>query len=252
MSKRDLFFIISLLIPFLLMHSCTLVRDLMRKGAGLAPVSSWSAGWTNLNPSILPPPRALHAMCYDSSNRVVILFGGKTNADSFPNYYYTCDTWAYLITQNIWSNMNPAVHPSVRHRHAMCYDSFNRKVILFGGDDSWYSNDTWAYDYAQNSWSNMNPVSPPPGRYYHSICYDSVNHKVILFGGGGGGQFDDTWAYDYASNSWSNMNPAVHPAARYQFSLCYDSDNRKTILFGGRDNWNWFSDTWSYDYALNT
>lgn len=231
--------LLPLFFTLLLTGSCSLFSDLMRKtsSSGTSPVSVLSAGWSNLSPSVLPPSRDFHAMCYDNSNRIVILFGGKTNNDSYPNFYYLYDTWAYIVSQNTWSNMNPTISPAPRHRHAMCYDSYNHRAILFGGDGGdWYSNDTWAYDYASNTWSNMNPAGPPPGRYYHSICYDSVNHKVILFGGGGGGSFGDTWAYDYASNTWSNMNPAVRPAARYLFSMCFDEDHGKVILFGGRDN----------------
>ncbi len=236
---------------FLTASGCSSLSDLAN--IGRSPASgSGTPVWERMNPAQTPSPRNFHAICYDSLNRVVILFGGKTNNDSHPNYHYTCDTWAYLVSQNVWSNMNPTVHPSARHRHAMCFDSFNRKAVLFGGDDSWYSNDTWTYDYASNSWSNMNPPNPPPGRYYHSLCYDSHNRKVILFGGAGPGQYNDTWAYDYASNTWSNMNPATHPSARYQFSMAYDSDSRKAVLFGGRDNSTWFSDTWAYDYTINS
>lgn len=238
-------FLFSLIIVFGC-YGCCRLADFLPKGHDIQGAGFPNGIWTNVTPALLPVPRDFHALCYDSSNQVVVLFGGRTN-----QYCYVNDTWVYRPGLNVWSNMNPGVSPSIRHRHAMCYDSFNRKVILFGGDDDWYSNDTWAYDYALNTWSNMNPASPPPGRYYHSVCFDSVNHKVILFGGAGGGQFDDTWTYDYALNTWSNMNPPTHPATRYLHSMSYDPDRQRVVLFGGRDNFTYYSDTWAYNYALN-
>ncbi len=214
--------------------------------------------WTNMNPSANPGGRYLHSMAYDSNFDNLILFGGYGSGG------IKSSTWAYNLTTNTWTNLNPVMFPSARKSHSMVYDTNSGKVILFGGDGSWTVsnlplNDTWIYDPATNNWTNMNPVSKPNARIGHSMAYDEDSGKVILFGGYNGSfHFNDTWIYDLTTNNWTKMNPVTKPNARFFHGLVYSADINKTLLFGGSDNpdvygagYNSYRDTWTYDLTAN-
>ncbi|MBE3087927.1 MAG: hypothetical protein IMZ71_02265, partial [Chloroflexi bacterium] len=74
------------------------------------------------------------------------------------------DTWSYDYTRNTWTNLTPSNPPSVRIGHAMTYEAFSGKVILFGGsmwgpDDSCF-NDTWALSMPILLPASSNPSFP--------------------------------------------------------------------------------------------
>ena len=204
-----------------------------------------SNSWANRNPANAPPARDGHALVYDISAGQVILFGGNTGS------VYLNDTWAYPFSASAWTNRNPTDPPPARYGHALAYDVFSSKVILFGGYNGSYLNDTWAYDYATNSWTNRSPANPPPARCFHGLVFNQAAQKVILFGGWNGSTLNDTWAYDYASNTWTNRNPTNPPSARSVHALAYNLQFGKVILFGGFGS-SPLNDTWAYDYFTNT
>jgi len=194
--------------------------------------------------NIGPVPRQGHAMSYDTSNEVTVLFGGIGSS----NFN---DTWTYHTPTNSWSNRSPASPPPARRYHAMAYDSTNNKVVLFGGIGGAPLGDTWIYDVALNTWDNPTPASPPPARYGHSMAYDSENNKIVLFGGYNGGDLGDTWTYNVSANTWTNENPASPPSARDSHAMAYDSQEGKVVLFGGSDGAS-NGETWTYDTGTNT
>lgn len=82
----------------------------------------------------------------------------------------------------------------------MCYDSSNKKAVLFGGwDQSAGLNDLWIYDYSLNEWKDITPPVSPPGRLDHTLCYDSAEDLVILFGG----WTNNNASYGYSSDTWA-------------------------------------------------
>ena len=102
--------------------------------------------WTNKAPSTQPSERRTFSMAYDSKNDKVILFGGWDAGGNDD------ETWAYDLTTNAWTNMNPSTQPSEREYHSMVYNSVHEKLILFGGDDGSLDDETWVfrlYDYHQ-------------------------------------------------------------------------------------------------------
>ncbi|MFX1411141.1 MAG: Kelch repeat-containing protein [Promethearchaeota archaeon] len=210
----------------------------------LDKISPLHGKWINMNPSIKPGSRYLHAMAYDSEHGKVILFGGNDGG-------YDDETWVYDYATNNWTNMNPPARPGGRYGHAMAYDSEHGKIILFGGYDGNRDDETWAYDYTTNNWTNMNPPARPGARYTHAMAYDSEHDKVILFGGNDGGLDGETWTYDYATNNWTNMNPPTRPSGRDRSAMVFDSENEKIILFGGWIAGARSGETWSYDYGTN-
>ena len=158
-----------------------------------------------------------------------------------------------------WTNANPAAAPSLRHGHAMAYDTESDRVILVGGHNgrAFFPTETWAYDFENNTWTKMEPATRPSGRDLPAMAYDSQSDRAILFGGttGFGNNFGDTWAYDFNTNAWTNLNPTTGPASRANHAMAYDAESDRVILFGGgtgggtetADN-----ETWAYDFDNNT
>ncbi|MFW9992305.1 MAG: Kelch repeat-containing protein [Candidatus Odinarchaeota archaeon] len=165
-------------------------------------------------------------------------------------------------SSDVLANTSPCnlPYPCKRLSHNMVYDSFNQRVILFGGmtySNSDYSTlaDTWSYDYSVNEWTELNTSVQPSSRSSFGIVYDSLNRKIVLFGGYTDDRImNDTWIFDCTADQWEEAFPAVSPPARTDPALYYDSSNEKTVLFGGVNysEEEYFGDLWIYDYSSNT
>lgn len=220
------------------------------------PTSSTTNTWTNLMPSVSPPARANQMMCYDSTDNVLVMFGGWDGA-------YLGDTWIYSFQNNMWINKSPQGSPSPRERSGMVYDSKDDLVILFGGYNGQnFLDETWTYNVKTNTWTQMFPaVSPPNNSQIYAngsminlgMAYDSKDNVVIVFSDEG-----NTWAYNLAANIWVNMKPSVSPAPRALSTngqqMVYDESNNDILLFGGSPIWysTALNDTWAYNYEANT
>ena len=110
--------------------------------------------WNQLRPIEGPSVRYWYSMAYDSSNQVIILFGGSCNLD------VSQETWTFNVSSNHWIQMNPEISPPGRCHHESSFDTKNNKTILFGGIKSGYIetyNDTWTYSYEENTWAIQDP-----------------------------------------------------------------------------------------------
>jgi N-acetylneuraminic acid mutarotase len=168
--------------------------------------------WTNMSPLIQPSPRYSHSMVYHSLADKIILFGGTSDSSSSFG-----DTWAYDLSTNTWTSMNPSTSPTARFQHSMVYDSKSDKVILFGGrDEETYSkvlDDTWVYDLISNNWIQLYPTTSPNARSEHRMVYEPVSDKVVLFGGKMplDAAFRDTWICDLVTTAEISIAPPSAP-----------------------------------------
>lgn len=212
-------------------------------GVNAPPVGTGENEWSG---AARPLGRLRHAIAYDSRSDRLVLFGGTSGAADLD------DTWTYDFDANTWTDMNPAIRPSARGRHAMAFDSQSNRMILFGGTNAGTLGDTWAYDLGTNTWTNMNPTTRPSPRYRHAMAYDSQSDRIVLFGGTDATVFDDTWAYNFETNTWTNLNPSTRPPARYRHAMAYDVRSDRMVMFGGSNEVSDLDDTWSYDLNTNT
>jgi hypothetical protein len=93
--------------------------------------------WTRMHPPATPRPLAGHDLAYDSRNGVVVLFGGGYRGEDTGDHQSEA-TWIYDLELDNWTNMTTSVHPPDTNgvggaRFAMCYDSRNQVMVLFGG-----------------------------------------------------------------------------------------------------------------------
>jgi hypothetical protein len=193
---------------------------------GAAPDQTRAApGWQQLFPPASPPPRASHAMAYDTDRGVAVLFGGYLDGE-------IGDTWEWDSATMTWSQRFPAHSPSPRYGHAMVYDEARGATMLFGGTEGFFlNNETWLWDGMD--WTQHFPASAPSARWLHGMVYDAQRQVVVLFGGLEGAPAQkDTWEWD--GTDWTLIG-AQGPSGRCCMGMAYDRGRRTTVLFGGGD-----------------
>lgn len=207
-----------------------------------AQQTSYSATWTERPTSQRPSARVSSDGVYDSTRRVIVLFGGMTDWDLG---IHANDTWEYDGTN--WRRVFTAHSPGPRRSHAMAFDSARGVVVLFGGyntDCACYANDTWEYDGVD--WYRRFPVQSPPSNWQQSMTFDAQRGVVVMFGGSSPIR-NQHWEYN--GSTWAQRTFAVMPSPRAQPSMAYDSDGT-ILLFGGydggvkADTWEFNGDTW--------
>ena len=101
---------------------------------------------TGTRTGLFPAPRAQAQACYDSINKVMILFGGHANV--YPRRtegrLYT-DTWAYDYKTDTWTEMKPAASPSSSAVRFMAFDPVNNVAVNVDGGGA--KKQTWVYRY---------------------------------------------------------------------------------------------------------
>lgn len=198
--------------------------------------------WTQISTAHSPSARYLHGMAYDSSQGIMVLFGGDNTG-----YARLNDTWEYDGTD--WHQLFPAQSPSGRVNidQALDYDSRRGKLILFGGLSSiGYLNDTWEFN--GSNWTEVTTSQSPLARDAHVMAYDPNRNVTVLFGGFSPSNhyLNDTWEYN--GTSWRQVYPPQSPPGRFHSSMTYDSRRRVIVLFGGTTiNNTKLNDTWEYD-----
>jgi hypothetical protein len=131
-----------------------------------------------------PSNRGFHSMTYDSSEKVMLLFGGY---DPLATPDFLGDTWK--MKDNVWAKAQD-MGPGPLAIAAMVYTG--SRAVLFGGYNSVAVNhNTW--DWKGTLWARRQNMGPP-GRAFHSMAYDIDRNHVVLFGGIDETRgFNDTW-----------------------------------------------------------
>ncbi|MBL8029231.1 MAG: hypothetical protein JNL74_22610 [Fibrobacteres bacterium] len=165
--------------------------------------------------------------------------------------------------------MNLAVHPgtgtpNVLRWGSLCYDAYNKEIVLFGGgamDKPFGTPGTWTFKSTTRTWTDLKLSVQPSPRGYSPMVYDPVNRCIVLFGGDRmNALLNDTWVYDCVTRSWSKKNPAIRPRPVGGHALIYLPKSGKIVLLGGYRYdiiKAWGSGTtefevWTYDVAANT
>ncbi|MCG3125369.1 MAG: hypothetical protein CHACPFDD_00187 [Phycisphaerae bacterium] len=163
--------------------------------------------WTDVTPGTSPPARAFHALAYDSRRSRVVLFGGLRISGSTTTYY--ADTWEWNGAS--WTDVTPPTSPDPRGYHALAYDAYRGRVVLFGGFsfDHGSFNDTWEWDGA--AWTQQFPAAAPSLRQNHAIAYDAARRRSVLFGGQlNNTTYNDTWTLGGDSPCDANCDGSVN------------------------------------------
>jgi hypothetical protein len=200
--------------------------------------------WNQVKTSHAPPARLWHGMAYDSTRKVVILFGGNASTSTSS---YLNDTWEY--NGRDWTQVETPATPAPRSNGALVYDSCRQVTVLFGGENA-DGNDPSSWEYDGHTWTKKPAEGSPPGRGLAAMVFDPVRCRTILFGGGSGGNgLNDTWEYDGAA--WLQVQTAHTPEGRWAHAMAYYPAAEGVVLFGGYlpGSSTTANDTWLYDGA---
>jgi hypothetical protein len=190
------------------------------------------ATWTQRSPTTNPGPIGLHAMAYDSSRQLVVLYGGRNGSDN-------SRTWEYDGTN--WTQRFPATNPGPLECHSMCFHAGVGKTILFGGVNANGalppdSTKTWAWD--GTNWTELVvPGIRPPLRERASMAYDPIRQVCVLVGGmhySNGQTRNDTWELQLIAGTWTWTQVATTTVGRFQSTLAFLPTPRHLVRFGGQ------------------
>src|SRR5207245_8557334 len=132
-------------------------------------IDTWSYDYVTTTWSILvvnsPGHLFIPSMAYDSTQDLVLLFGGTELVGSM--FVWKNDTWALSVADKTWTNTHPSTSPPARGGAPLAYDSVSEVALLFGGANTFANtpsgsfNDTWAYNATANASLNVPPVHSP-------------------------------------------------------------------------------------------
>lgn len=145
--------------------------------------------WTQLAPTGDPPgARESSTAVYDSSNNILIIYGGDAGKPTFG------DVWTLTNANGtggtpVWTQLVPSSgSPAVRSGHAATYDPLSNIMTIHGGfNGTVVLGDTWILSGANGSgaqmWTQLVTPTAGPVRRFHSAYYDPVSNEMLIFGG---------------------------------------------------------------------
>ncbi|HZY78437.1 MAG TPA: kelch repeat-containing protein [Cyclobacteriaceae bacterium] len=144
-----------------------------------------------------PPARWTHVMCYDTDNKVVLMFGGSSS-----NGLYG-DLWSFSKGQ--WKKLSDT-GPAPRGKHAFAYDEKRKVAVLFGGSgaNDQLLGDTWEWN--GKIWKEVK-VPGPSMRDHPMAGFDPQSNTIIIRGGfSQQGLHTDSWSFD--GIKWTELKSA--------------------------------------------
>jgi hypothetical protein len=244
----------------LLFGGCALSAEYICGGPDLNDTWEYVGGtWNELSPPESPPAMGGSSMTYDSTEGVVLLFGGQLAAQQTPtNPAYDNLTW--MFSNGDWTNVTTVQSPAPRVDAAFVNDPSRGGAVLYGGLHDYLVNtsngtrvfgvpesDTWVY--SNGTWTNVTAqVGPsPPGLESAGATFDPGVSGPFLFGGytNNGGISNGTWIL--GGGGWINLTLSIGPPANVGESLVYDSSAGDVLMFGGVGRYGEPSNlTWEY------
>ncbi|MFO0858885.1 MAG: kelch repeat-containing protein [Phycisphaerales bacterium] len=202
-------------------------------GEGTTAISVWewdgAAGtWTPRSfTGSIPNARTNPAVVFDSARSRIVLAGGQANRN----------TWDYDGTTWVQRALIPS---NGRDEHAMAYDPFNGRCLLYGGilNSATPQRDMLAFDGATNTWTTAWSRSDLGPRDLFGLCYDEVGGRSIVQGGAlvtraGIVQQFGAATFAFSGDAWTVPAATGSPGTRFFHPLVYDSSRRAVLMYGG-------------------
>ena len=221
------------------------------------------ATWTDVTPAVRPSARSAHALAYDATRGVVVLFGGGSLEEPAscgnPATGLCGDTWVW--DGAAWTDVTPAASPSPRAYPAMAWDPVRAEIVLTGGfstvdgvcgvPGSRTCADTWTWDGA--TWTLRDPPTPAPDRRRAGIAWDAARAQLVMFGGKPAATCfpdsacpRDTWTWDGSTWTQHAAQPGG-PETSEQLAVASTPDGDGVLLSflgNSRGTWRWDGAAW--------
>jgi hypothetical protein len=211
-----------------------------------------------------PATRECSTAVYDSTNNVLIIYGGDVNGVDFG------DVWVLSNANGtggsaVWSQLSPTgTAPMARTGHSAVYDSVHDRMTIFGGFYKTTTlSDTFVLTFANGiggtpSWTKITPTGTAPTLGYHTAVYDSSANAMYVFAGSSSAKKlaadDHAFILRNANGSGTSAWTRGGPATRYAQSMFYDSVSNGMFVFAGQHaltNTN-FNDYWELNGAIGS
>ncbi len=145
-------------------------------------------------------------------------------------------TWIFSEATGKWAATRQPLReqPPGRVNAQLAYDSDEKKIVLFGGDNRARTlGDTWIYDCATRTWKEVKPKGAPQPRAFHAMVYIPEQKVVLLAGGykGGWKALKDVWVYSVPKNEWIKLNLDLPEASMYCTGY-YDPSMNAPVVTG--------------------
>jgi hypothetical protein len=189
-------------------------------------------------------PLANHSAIFDALGNRMIVFGGFDDLFNPYNDVWSLDLSSASVTSGSWNlETTGGVTAPFRGGHTAIYDSANRRMIVFGGQNPLleYQNDVYVLKLSDLTWSSPTVQGTPPAkRGYHTAVYDPALQRMVVYAGTNGGTFDldDVYVLSLPATGplvWSSPAVGARPVHRSQHSAIYDSIGDRMLIFGGED-----------------
>lgn len=171
-----------------------------------------------------PSPRERHAMAYDRSRGVTVLYGGYTHAEGA-----LLDTWEW--DGGSWALKATDGPPGDALWLGMTYDIARQVSVLFVSPGPLGAPaQTWEWDGI--NWSQRTTTGPSPRRY-SVITYDSLRQVTVLYGGKDfttNAELGDTWHWD--GESWLLVSTSG-PMLSEDGAIAFDEVRAQAVIFNG-------------------
>jgi N-acetylneuraminic acid mutarotase len=143
-------------------------------------------------------------------------------------------TWVFPESNRKWEAIPQPIgdQPSPRVLPGMAYDSAEKKIVLFGGDDLAHCmDDTWVYDCKQRTWAEVKPLVAPQARAGHAMVYLPDAQAILVAGGYAGGwrMLKDVWVYRTRENRWERLGIDLPRAGTFA-SGCYVPKTKSVLV----------------------
>ena len=119
-----------------------------------------------------PPPRMCSRLVYDSSNRVMVIFGGDSQKA------YLGDTWVFDPATDNWNELKTDFYPPPRAGHFTVFDLASGMVIIGGGYNRDNLSDMWGLDIVSGKWKVLEGTVPEG--WYITADIDPVKRHILL------------------------------------------------------------------------
>lgn len=196
--------------------------------------------WTDLTPTVLPPPaRYQGLMAWDPVDHYLVLYGGFSIIAKTGAIVELNDTWAFA--NDSWEQLHPRRSPPGTVEGTMAWDARDGYLLMYGGVNQsiqgavysdYISRDTWSFVGGQ--WTNRTStvVGAPPPVEEQEMAYDPGDQGVVMFGGDNATlNLNATWTY--AGGTWARVDASSGPPGVSGAVMATDPALDGAILFGG-------------------
>jgi hypothetical protein len=183
----------------------------------------------------VPVSRYYPAMAWDSTDRVLLMFGGGPSYCCNSSDYG--DLWQFSPATRKWTQLSTTGAPGPRHAASGVWDSQQGVFLVIDGsrlDKVQYYDELWTYSPSKGQWQQVDAAGThPEKRDAASAAYDSATGNTYLFGGSD----DDVWLNSLSVLSIGGGQTPVIPGSAWHgdgVTVCYPAGDRSSDYCGGQ------------------